>query len=208
MMEKPEKLNLIIVEDDAIISQLIESDLRGMGHQVLDVAHTGAAALKALTVHNPDLVLLDVDLGDGMDGIDVGRTIHEKYHLPFLYLTAFSDRETLERAKQTQPCGYLVKPYKPADLASAISIGLFNFSLRSNDKDLTLEKLNEIANDHLSEREFEIVKDVVSGLTNAQIAENQYLSVNTVKWHLQNIYSKFGVRNRTSLVQVVHDQSN
>jgi DNA-binding NarL/FixJ family response regulator len=202
-MSTKQKLKIIIVEDDAIISQLIESDLHDIGHHVLNIIHKGERAIDTILNQMPDLVLLDVDLSGTVDGIDIGRIINEKTHIPFIYITAFSDLSTLNRAKLTRPCGYLVKPYKPEDLYTAISIGLYNFDHRK--QKITIEQVNQLSDEEFTQREYEIIIDITQGLTNVQIAEKQFVSANTIKWHLQNIYSKLNVKNRTSLTKKVFE---
>ena len=198
------RLKIIVVEDDVIIARLIEEHLMEAGYQVLGIEHSGERALDLIHNQQPDLVLLDINIDGSKDGIEVGEEIKEKYDIPFIFLTALSDLGTLERAKKAQPCGYLVKPYKASDLYSTIAIGMYNFMSRSKaDARLTLEHVNQLAVEKVTEREFDILTDITHGLTNAQISEKQHLSLSTVKWHLQNIYSKLGVKNRTSAVKLV-----
>ena len=134
----------------------------------------------------------------------IALIVKEKYDIPFIFLTALSDAVTLERAKIAQPCAYLVKPYKTVDLHSSLAIGLSNFqSQQKEEEGLTLEKVNQVAQSPLSAREFDVLYDIIQGLTNAQIAEKHFVSMSTVKWHGQNIYAKLGVKNRTSAVEKV-----
>jgi DNA-binding NarL/FixJ family response regulator len=202
------QLHIIIVEDDAVISQLIEKDLTDAGHKVLSIAHNSTQALDSIHNHKPDLILLDIDLGHSQnlkDGIGIAHIVNEKYNIPFIYLTAHSDLATVERAKQTRPCGYIIKPYRTADLFTAIAIGTYNFKNRTQENSYTLEQLNAFAVQALSNREFEIIQDIVDGYTNAQIAQKQFISLNTIKWHIQNIYSKMDVKTRTTLVKKVFE---
>ena len=198
-----QKLKVLIVEDDALIAQLIEHHLIEFGHHVLDIAHDSERALDL--IHNliPDLVLLDISILGTKDGIEVAEIIHDKYDIPFIFLTALSDKGTLERARHVRPSGYIVKPFKASDLESSMSIGMSNFEMRNAKKEITLDSLNEIALSDLSPKEFDILGEMTKGLTNQQIAINQEMSRNTVKWHTQNIYSKLGVKNRTAAVQMI-----
>lgn len=196
-------LKVLIVEDDIIIGTLIESHLKDAGHQVIDIIHNGDRALDVIHNQQPDLILLDINIEGTKDGIDVGMIIKEKYDIPFIFLTALSDVDTLERAKIAEPSGYVVKPYKASDLYSSITIGMYNYQSKQRKTQLTPQQVNQLALDPLSDREFSLLKDISDGLTNAQIAEKQFLSLSTVKWHLQNVYSKLGVKNRTSAVKKV-----
>ena len=196
-------LKVIVVEDDAVISMKIEQDLLDAGHVVLDVVHNSERALDAIHNNQPDMVLLDINIDGTRDGIEVATIINEKYDIPFIFITAYSDVNTLERAKITNPCGYIVKPYKASDLYTTLTIGLFNYQSKKEEKAFTLSEINTWALSPLSDREFEILQDIIQGLTNAQIAAKQHISMSTVKWHLQNLYSKLGVKNRTSAVKKV-----
>jgi len=109
----------------------------------------------------------------------------------------------LDRAKKVNPVGYLVKPFKSSDLLVNITIGMFNSQQRSEGKALTIDYVNSRCKDNLTNAEFEIVQDILEGFTNSQIAKKRYTALSTVKWHVNNIYSKFGVKNRTSLIKSV-----
>lgn len=121
-------LSVLIVEDKPLTAEDIRYSLTEMGYEIAAVAHSGGEALEALEKVKPDLVLLDIDLGEGMNGIAVGRIIQKSYRIPFLYLTARSDSETLAEAKSTLPVAYIVKPFTAKDLRAAIEIAMFNVS--------------------------------------------------------------------------------
>lgn len=203
-----QKLKVLIVEDDAIIAQLIEHHLMEFGHHVLDVAHNSERALDLIHNLKPDLVLLDIHILGSKDGIQVAEVIRSKYDIPFIFLTALSDKGTLERAKDVRPSGYIVKPFKASDLETSISIGMSNYEMRHHPKELTLETINEVALSDLSNKEFDVLMEMTKGFTNQQIGLNQNMSSNTVKWHTQNIYSKLGVKNRIAAVQLVLNLKN
>lgn len=121
-------LRILVVEDKPITAEDIKFSLEDMGYEVVDVAHSGGDALELLEKHKPDMVLLDIDLGEGMTGLQVGKIIHQAHKVPFLYLTARSDKETLDEARATRPAAYLVKPFTPKDLRAAIEIAMGNVS--------------------------------------------------------------------------------
>jgi signal transduction histidine kinase len=114
---------ILIVEDEQIVSLDLERRLRSRGY---DVATAGGAAEALVRVAEtpPDLVLMDVKLGDG-DGIATVARIHETLDVPVVYVTAYADRVTVERAKTTEPCAYIVKPVDPKELDAAVWIGLY-----------------------------------------------------------------------------------
>jgi len=115
-----------VVENEMVIADTICLTLRKLGYAVLPPAHNYATAIKMIDAHRPDLLLLDINLGGLKDGIDVAHYAREQYEVPIIFLTANSDRATVERAKQTRPNAYLVKPFNKDDLYTAIEIAIVN----------------------------------------------------------------------------------
>ncbi len=195
--------SVIIVEDEVLIAKHIEDTLINEGFKVIGVAHDSSSALDIINNRNPDLLILDVNLGSDKDGIGIAEIVKVKYDIPFFFLTALSDSLTLDRAKKVNPCGYIVKPFKPRDLISSITIGLYNYEYKKSTSKLTLKDVNSKALKKLSQKEFEVLLDIADGFTNAQIAKKQFVSLSTVKFHSKNIYSKLDVQNRTSAIKKV-----
>lgn len=119
-------LSILVVEDRPLTAEDIKYTLTELGYEVVGVAYSGGEALEQLELLRPDLVMLDIDLGEGMSGIAVGRIIQQSYQIPFLYLTARADQEALDEAKATRPVGYIVKPFTPNDLRASIEVAMFN----------------------------------------------------------------------------------
>lgn len=101
------KYKILIVEDDAVIAQLIEHHLLDFGYQVLDIVHDSERALDKIHNLHPDLVLLDVNILGTKDGIEVAEVIEEKYNIPYIFLTAYSDPKTLKRHRHSVRWGML-----------------------------------------------------------------------------------------------------
>lgn len=118
---------VLVVEDEFIIAEDISETLRHLGYQVAGNATGYNEAIKLLDTQNPDIVLVDINLGEKKDGIDVGTAIREKYQLPFIFITSHADKTTVDRAKHLKPNGYLVKPFDKNDLYTAIEIALASF---------------------------------------------------------------------------------
>jgi signal transduction histidine kinase len=118
-------VKILVVEDEAIVAKDIELSLRALGYEVLGIAVTGAAALQQAEEKKPDLVLMDIKLKGEIDGIATAERIRERFDLPVVFLTAFSDEGTLQRAKVTEPFGYLLKPFEERELHTAIQIALY-----------------------------------------------------------------------------------
>jgi PAS domain S-box-containing protein len=115
---------VLVVEDEAIVAMDISVMLRGLGYEVLGPAATGAEALEFAVRSRPDLVLMDIMLRGGMDGVEAARRIREETGAPVVYLTAYADESTLRRAKVAEPLGYLLKPFEERELRTTIETAL------------------------------------------------------------------------------------
>ncbi len=115
--------NILVVEDESVVAQDIQSSIARIGHQVAGWATSGEEAISLAEQHHPDLVLMDVRLGGEIDGITAAEEIHQRLDIPVIFLTAFADDETLTRAKLVGPFGYILKPFDESDLRIAIEIG-------------------------------------------------------------------------------------
>ncbi len=116
---------VLIVEDEAIVASDIERRLRKAGYVVPAIAASGEQALKRIEQTSPDLVLMDINLQGPTDGIQVASEVRDRYQLPVIFLTAYADKATLDRAKATEPFGYLAKPIGHVNLANAIEVALY-----------------------------------------------------------------------------------
>lgn len=125
---KIEAINILIVEDEAIIAEDLRITLEEIGYRVAGVASSYEEAIKLIDLEKPDFVILDIIIKGPRDGIALGTDIHDKYNIPFIFLTSHADKATVTRAKAAHPSGYLLKPFEQDDLYSAIEIGLSNFS--------------------------------------------------------------------------------
>ena len=119
-----ENARIIIVEDEPIIRMDIQSYLSKLGYAVLEALSSGEEAIEKVGKLKPDLVLMDIMLSDKMDGIDAAKIIMEKFDIPVIYLTAHTENNTLQRARETAPYGYIVKPVTIDELYSTIEMAL------------------------------------------------------------------------------------
>ncbi len=120
-----ESRKILIVEDEFITASDLKAILEKDGYTVAGVARTGEEAIKLAGQDPLDLVLMDIKLGSSMDGIETARILRESTGVPVVYLTAHSDREFLERAKLTEPNGYLIKPYNPGQVSATLEMALY-----------------------------------------------------------------------------------
>ncbi len=115
---------ILIVEDELIPAANIARNLRQKGYTVMDLMKSGETALEQIAQDTPDLVLMDIHLQGRMDGIETAQEIMEKYKIPVIYLTAYSDKKTIDRVQETKPYGYLVKPFKTQQIYEIIEEAL------------------------------------------------------------------------------------
>ncbi|NDD29723.1 MAG: response regulator [Proteobacteria bacterium] len=125
----PSGVRAIIVEDEFIVAADIQSALTQMGHTVVGHCATFESCLTRTAELMPDVILMDINLGGRMRGIDAALEIRERHGLPVIFLTAYADEQTIARAKVAQPAGYLIKPYRPAELRVAIEMAMYKHRL-------------------------------------------------------------------------------
>jgi diguanylate cyclase (GGDEF)-like protein len=121
---KEKKARVLVVEDDGIVGSDIRLTLTRLGYFVIGPYVSAADSLTAVPEHKPDVVLMDIHTKGPMDGVEAAGILRERLRVPVIFLTAHSDPETLRRAGMAEPLGYVVKPFKAADLASVIEVAL------------------------------------------------------------------------------------
>ena len=115
---------VVIVEDEGLIAADLKGRLERAGYGVPAVAGSGAEALRIIRETAPDLVLMDIRIKGAADGIQVAQQVRQEFDVPVIYLTAYEDRETLERASQTQAFGYIKKPIASSSLQGSIEMAI------------------------------------------------------------------------------------
>jgi len=116
---------IMVVEDEVIVARTIANQLTQLGYTVVDMAASGPAAIAKATDQQPDLILMDIFLKGSMDGVKAASEIRSQLDVPIIFLTAYADDDTLQRAKATLPMGYIVKPFNESELRVAIELALF-----------------------------------------------------------------------------------
>ncbi len=119
------EVSVFIVEDELIVADDIRLTLENLGYTVAGIAQTGETAIHLMPEHTPDIVLMDIQLAGPMDGIETAEWIHSHLGIPVIFLTAHADDANLDRAKVTEPYGYIVKPYDERELHSVIEMTLY-----------------------------------------------------------------------------------
>jgi two-component system, response regulator PdtaR len=115
---------ILIVEDDDIIAKVADWRLKNLGYTVCGRASYASEALELVEKQKPDLVLMDINIQGSIDGIETAKLIKKGYNIPIVYVTSHSDGATLERAKETKPDGFIIKPFEDNDLRVAIELAL------------------------------------------------------------------------------------
>ena len=133
------KARIIIVEDQGIVALSLKNMLHNLGYKVPTVVSSGEEAVEQALRTHPDLVLMDIMLAQEMDGIEAAGHIQRQTDIPVIYLTAHSDDATLQRAKITEPFGYLIKPFEERELRITIEMALYRHLLERKLKERTLE---------------------------------------------------------------------
>ncbi|MBL7946902.1 MAG: response regulator [Flavobacteriales bacterium] len=121
-------VSILIVEDDPIIAEDLHAHLEELGHEVCAVCDNALDAMAEVAARKPDLLLLDINLGDGPDGVQLAEKVRAKHTTPFIFVTSHSDKATLERVKPLQPAGFIIKPFDENDLRTQIELALARFA--------------------------------------------------------------------------------
>ncbi len=123
------RAKILIVEDESIVAFNLQNRLEYLGYAVIGISPSGEGAIQIVARNRPDLVLMDIKLKGSIDGIEAAAQIRSRFQLPVVYLTAYTDEETLDRAKLTQPYGYILKPFEARDLCTTIEVALYNYQM-------------------------------------------------------------------------------
>jgi DNA-binding LytR/AlgR family response regulator len=174
------KIKIGVVEDEMIIALGICETLEELGYDVTSIARNYTQALAMIAKEQPDIVLLDIQLDGDKDGIDVAQAIKKNFSIPYIFLTANTDTDTVERAKSATPHAYLAKPFREKDLYTSIETSLYNFS-QAQKKQEVHEDNNCIINDALFIKQGQYFHKVKLADILYLESENIYLNVHTAK---------------------------
>lgn len=122
------KVKILVVEDEMVIADNICLILEDLGYEVLEPAINYEEAVQTIESDQPDIAILDIQLGGKKDGVDLAWTIKEQYDFPIIFLTSNADASTIERVKKVGPPAYLVKPFKKDDLYTSIELALHGYA--------------------------------------------------------------------------------
>ncbi len=115
---------ILIVEDNPTVAGLIEERVISLGHTVTGNFQQAEGAIESIDSDPPDLILMDIVLGEGTDGIELAKEIKKKREIPIIFLTGWTDEDTVDRVKEANPDGYIIKPFTESSLRIGIEIAL------------------------------------------------------------------------------------
>ena len=133
------KLKILVAEDESIVAKDIQNSLKKLGYTVPVVVATGEKAIEEAEQSHPDLILMDIMLKGKINGIEAANTIRERFEIPVIFLTAYADEGTLNKAKIAEPYGYIIKPFKEKELQTTIEMAMYKHekdSLVKKERDL------------------------------------------------------------------------
>ncbi|MFB3101505.1 MAG: response regulator [Gammaproteobacteria bacterium] len=202
-MNAPEK-KILIVEDDRTTALIEKLYLEELGYQITKIVANGEQAIEMTGKLKPDLVLMDIKLGKGMDGIDAGEVINKEFGIPVVLVTAYTDEALLERVMLTKFAGYINKPIREKDLLATIEIALSKIKKLPNQQqkktDIKIQDvLRRIYN--LTPAEARLTVKLLEYPQLKIVAEMLNIKLSTVRTHLKRIYKK---TNTNSLPILIH----
>jgi two-component system, NarL family, response regulator LiaR len=202
MTDEP-RIKVMLVDDHAVVRSGLSAFLSVIPDlELIGEAENGDEAVRRCGLLNPDVILMDLMM-PGTDGVTATRLIHEKYPaVHIIALTSFPEDDLVQKALQAGATGYLMKNVSARELADAIRAahkGKMTLSPEAAQA-LAHAAANQAEGAELTDREREVLKLMVEGLNNAEIAERLVVSLSTVKYHISNILSKLQVDNRVAAV--------
>ncbi|NOR87565.1 MAG: response regulator [Bacteroidales bacterium] len=186
-------IKILIVEDEILLAKDIEQSLLIAGYQVIGIASNHKKAKQLLNVNMPDLILCDINLRSKKTGIELITEIKKSHQLSVIYITAYSDEETIELANQTNPINYLTKPFNEKQLLTSVHLAVKYIE----QKDST---------DMPSQREISVINLLSKGYNSRAIAEELSISFNTVETHRKNILKRYQIKTSAELVYLAASQ--
>ncbi|MGL6343051.1 MAG: two-component system response regulator [Waterburya sp.] len=161
MITTKAKANILIVEDELLIAKNTAKKLHGFGYNVVKIVSNGQAAIDFVSLEQPDLVLMDITIKGEIDGIEAASQIKAISDVPIIFLTAYANDETLDRAAETGCYGYLIKPYKEQELHATVKMTLSKHLEQSTIQQALQSSISEYSSEY-----DDIYQDRVTGLPN------------------------------------------
>ena len=175
------KAKILIVEDNPITALELKSTLKRLDFEITNTTALYNEAIESIKENQPDIIIMDIDLGRERSGIELAKEIKQTRNIPVLYLTSFSDEDTMENAFQTDPVGYLIKPFKREELKVTIMLALYKINT------LAYENINQ---DH------------------TYIGFSYYFDLKNKKLYYKSKHIKLGLKERHLLTLLTQEKGN
>ncbi len=186
-------IKILIVEDEILLAKDIEQSLIIAGYQVIGIASNHKKAKQLLQIDTPDLILCDINLRSKMTGIELIIEIKKSQQVSVIFVTAYSDEETIELANQTNPVNYLTKPFNEKQLLTSVHLAVKEIE-------------QKISLDMPSKRELSVINLLSKGYSSRKIAEELSISFNTVETHRKNILKRYHIKTSAELIYYATSQ--
>jgi DNA-binding NarL/FixJ family response regulator len=194
---------ILIVDDDIATITVLEELLPSKGYDVVGKAFSGEEAIKMAAESTPDLILMDIGMPGKIDGITAAQKIKETLGIPVLFLTGHSEEEVIERAKNAEPLGYIMKPFDEAQLHAAVQIALHAVHTNKYLQGIA-RRIRQLTSLYqripgfklLTPKELQVATLIMQMKQTKEIAEELNLGITTVQWHRRNIRKKLGLVDR------------
>lgn len=222
---KPRRARAIIVEDEWIVARDLQHILEEIGLEIIRLVRRPSDLAPLLAEHNPDLLVLDIDLDAEIDGIELAEQVQKTHpHCALLFVSAHAEPETLARIRRVDAHGFVVKPFARPQLEAAVEVALARVDRTADSAQAALREIARVLADagalpherrknrdwrqvpgldDLSPREVQVLEALLAHRRPPQIAEDLGISPHTVRNHLKSIYAKCGVRSQAELLQLI-----
>ncbi len=198
------KESILIVDDDRAAASIMQLHLNNFGYHFAGIASSAKEAIYIAREMQPDLVLMDIRLGEGADGIDAATVISNHMDVPIVFVTAHSDSNTLRRAKIVNPLGFINKPLRESDLRTTIefAINAKPKIVKSDPNDSTIENILEKTYE-LTPAEIRVTKMLIKYPELSSTANALNIALSTVRTHLKHIYRKTNTNSKLMLLREI-----
>lgn len=181
---------ILVLEDEMIVAANIAAILKNIGDFSVHITNNLDEVIQIVSQVKIDIIISDINLNDNRNGIEIVKCLQQKYWIPVIYLTAYSDESYIEAALLTEPISYLIKPFTTRQLEVAVNIAMKVIDAKT------------ISPNYIkpSDREIEILTLLCTGLNSKAIADSLYLSEHTVKTHRKNLMKKYNMKSSSELI--------
>ncbi|MFV8344007.1 DNA-binding response regulator [Flavobacterium sp. XS2P39] len=183
-------LTILVLEDEMIVAENIAAIIENIGDFSVQITNNLEEAIQIVSEKNVSLIVSDINLTDNLNGIEIVKCLQQKYWIPVIYLTAYSNEDYIDSALETEPISYLIKPFTTRQLEVAVNIAMKVIDVRSTSPNYTKP----------SDREIEILTLLSTGLNSKAIANSLYLSEHTIKTHRKNLMRKYNMKSSSELI--------